>query len=624
MRPERTRANSRASATARARMILKSELGWLRGYPAGTTTTGVEWRVLLPNELGRVAVDGIRLSRSMTAVNRLNREFPRVLTRIVGSRAVWTEHVVGVLAALKPCVHQRAAVPDAEAALAPVFSRRAVQRLSQSLRTYPDHADVLRSLSWALAFEEELLLAVLASFHGVAKVLDSARVLVGSDDQWHAVHWCLLVAQHGLGALEPLLALIANPRAFTVATRGGDFLERLGAAIRGAVNHQTSVPRLEPPPARHGVDTVAFLSWLSTQPEGHRRRALDVASRLLTLEPLASWESFWSRAVALRREAQSSAVRSTRARDAKAIAELFRRLDEMKGEEPRATSSEDIFALVRWYACDADRALVLRVTVVMDELDDARARYAFASLFQDLAARSPLTRVCRVAKRLAHYLRVTASLGTPRLIPWVTLIERERRRYGYWGFDHTLADAATPLVAIDALYSKLEVLALEFRPPTAAEVEHLIDLAPSELSVQAQLRIAELLEAEFRGQYLSRSVLNRALAISRGDPERLSALLNAAVSLEHEEEREGLLAFLETLETSPLREQVQPCSRSASRGAWQTSGVCSSTPRTGRVCFPQPRRTRLPGSNAIPRRFRVRFASYSACTLAPRKWWVDS
>src|SRR5690606_7509321 len=108
MRPERTRANSRTSATARARMTLKAEVGWLRGYPAALSPSGLDWRVLLPSELGAVEVDRRRINRTLTAVKRLNREFPRVLTQLVGERERWTERVEAVLEALKPCIHHGA------------------------------------------------------------------------------------------------------------------------------------------------------------------------------------------------------------------------------------------------------------------------------------------------------------------------------------------------------------------------------------------------------------------------------------------------------------------------------------------------------------------------------------
>lgn len=94
MRPH-SRANTRASGLARARMLMKSKLWWLEGYPRSDG-----W-VVIPKEGERgvepLSLDRNHLRRATYTANKLCGEFPRAMPKLVEDVGAWHAAVGGVL-----------------------------------------------------------------------------------------------------------------------------------------------------------------------------------------------------------------------------------------------------------------------------------------------------------------------------------------------------------------------------------------------------------------------------------------------------------------------------------------------------------------------------------------------
>jgi hypothetical protein len=526
-------------------MMLKADLGWLRGYPLATSGDGLRWQVLLPSDQGRVSVERVRLSRTTTTVNRLNREFPRVLSAIVGDRALWTERVTHVLAALKPSVHQGAPAPNAETALASVFSRRTNQRLGAALRATPRHADVLRAVAWSCALDEEALDRILHEFAPLARLLDNARPLLGANDLEQAVHWCISMASDGFAAFSPLFELASAARAYRYTTYDQGFAARVERALEGGSPSFLSAPELGS--ARLGVDAAECVLWLTTQGEAQRKRALALFAAVVPFDTLGAWEQWWESALLTFRQVRSILLRSSKYREQELVLGAFERIRRLSATTPPTFSSEELFRLIRWSAGDLDDAFADRLLRVLQELPDAPTRFALAShLCGTWGCGSP-SRLNRIVERFREYLRATASVGDARFEPWRELFHGPLKKYRFAHFDDHLATEDYPLRAIDVLFARLTELTLTVRAPSAREAQRLLDMTGAPVSAKAALRAAEALVGEFAGHHFAPELVSGALTFCGEDSARFAALMRVFSVLEHHEERAGLLSVIETL-----------------------------------------------------------------------------
>ena len=116
------KAVSKAAGVSRARMFMRRDLAWVAGYPRDTAT----WVAVPENGPAfDVALTPDLLRRSTRTINRLLREFPRALPRLVGDPGRWADSHRALLAVLKPAVHGTGPLPAAPLDLHP-FAAAAV------------------------------------------------------------------------------------------------------------------------------------------------------------------------------------------------------------------------------------------------------------------------------------------------------------------------------------------------------------------------------------------------------------------------------------------------------------------------------------------------------------------
>lgn len=123
----RVRANA---GLGRARMYLRRDLGWVDGFPCG----GGEWMELpRGGPAFKRTLDGNLTRRATRTLNRLMREHPGDLPRLVGDKAHWAATLRALIELLKPAIHGGAALPDAPLEAHP-FASRPLKRRAGELR----------------------------------------------------------------------------------------------------------------------------------------------------------------------------------------------------------------------------------------------------------------------------------------------------------------------------------------------------------------------------------------------------------------------------------------------------------------------------------------------------------
>ncbi|MEM7157986.1 MAG: hypothetical protein AAF799_34410 [Myxococcota bacterium] len=285
MRPH-SPANTRASGLARARMLMKAKLWWLKGYPRGD-----DW-VVVPEEGERgpevLTLDRNHLRRATFTANKLRGEFPRAMPKLVGDVAAWHAAVSGVLGTLKPWVHRGEALPD-ELWSADLYSRTAVNRARAMRREHPVLQPVVDALSWVLATRASLAPKYLA---WVLRRADALTVVHEQRSHDEAVRLSIRCAHLAMAArpkaVEPLMRLLADPATYRTAIKGGrPFVEQSAAIFqRGGTLPEPAKLRLVP-------QIEDWVDWLLQVDTARAKRFLRLLEHCDLSALIGEWDAWW-------------------------------------------------------------------------------------------------------------------------------------------------------------------------------------------------------------------------------------------------------------------------------------------------------------------------------------------
>ncbi len=251
MRAHKPTAKGKADAVSRARMLMKSRLWWLDGFPGddGWTALPLDGS----REMETLALDRTHLRRATLTINELRRDFPRALGRIVGDGARWVEASHRVVSLVKPWVHGGGGADRPAASLfdTDLFPRAVREQAGALAAECPALAPSVGALSWLLATRGQ---AASRYVRFLARNRDAlARIADPGGDERGARDRIVLVlrlAHLGVTAGEalvaPLVAVAADRRADTAPLRDAkDLAGRAAGAIRPAA-HMIDRPPSDP------------------------------------------------------------------------------------------------------------------------------------------------------------------------------------------------------------------------------------------------------------------------------------------------------------------------------------------------------------------------------------------
>ncbi|MEM9455131.1 MAG: hypothetical protein AAGF11_13200 [Myxococcota bacterium] len=287
MRPH-SPGNTRASGLARARMLMKSKLGWLEGYPDHEGWT------VVPDEgergVERLTLDRNHLRRATYTAAKLRGEFPRAMPRLVGDVDAWHEAVSEVLAALKPWVH-RDEPPPRELYSAGLFSRTVSGRARTLAREHPSLHPLVDALSWVLATRASRAPKYLAWILREAEALEVVfDKLLPAKALPLALRCAHLAVSLGPKSLRPLMQLLGDPTAYDAPLRGArEYMQQTQAVF----NRKGSPGRLPSPPMPRLLESIdTWVHRLLTMERTNAKRFLQLLG-WCDLGPLAQAMSQW-------------------------------------------------------------------------------------------------------------------------------------------------------------------------------------------------------------------------------------------------------------------------------------------------------------------------------------------
>ncbi|HEY2514775.1 MAG TPA: hypothetical protein VGI39_28110, partial [Polyangiaceae bacterium] len=437
MRPERSRLTAKASRAARARLLIKADLGWVPGYPHGeTTAAGVPWRV--PGGEGRTehaaTIDRPALHRATRALKELELRFGDVLEE-VAPRA-WRLGVERTLALLKPYVHGTARAPD------PLSEGFYPRDVAAEVSGAPE---ALRPLLSAAAW---VCLPTPGRFGRIASwMIEHAGVLTRLKSRM-ALDLALLADEAGPPRLESFVALLATPALFEVPTTGARFATGLRSWIRAA---KKSEPR---PRATIGPALLSLLAPLLVADARKRRERTLALLEALDLASVAeAWGGWWRRVDRCERLARSAYEGDRADLHERALRKAQQVVESVPHDLAGESVSGVLARVLAWE--EAVQREALRVLVALPPHQDGFAvRLLFIEYWTSLATVASPPRMVALLRGFSRYLARTRGRSDVQLDPWNRLLTGKGRfrRYGLpeWEILEDVAPSKWPLY-FDAL-----------------------------------------------------------------------------------------------------------------------------------------------------------------------------
>ena len=311
MKPHKDNKRKRTADTAVCR-YLRAKLGWLRGFPFDSSEPeSVGWMVL-PRLGNRSAddqrhVDRERIRQAEFARNAALRRFPQALPRLVGDVELWKQRTDAQLEILKGAVHERKPLPDLADLLSATGLRRSVRERANGIAAAGlDLKRLVVAAAWAhWGNESELRETLNLIERHQLELIGLLTRLDRPDGSRYALHCLQLLAD---GCPPAFLQRLSDPRCWEVPLTPGDFADRLRGGFH-VENHsweriaelaENGFPRPQP---RLGTALVEYIFSLAGRSRKCRTRQLELFEALVPDALLETWDTWWTRASNLEREA---------------------------------------------------------------------------------------------------------------------------------------------------------------------------------------------------------------------------------------------------------------------------------------------------------------------------------
>lgn len=533
---------------ARARLIVKSKLGWVGGFPLAVDRAGVRWHPPPSRPAPEVAVLTQReLSHAGRGWTQLRTEYRETLPELFADPQAWLAAVARLLELLGAAVHRRAELPTS------LWPERAAADAAALRSRFPGLAPLLDAASWSLAATPGEQRPVLGWFRRQADLLEALLARHGGPRTISvALELARGAARDGVRDARSLLAALADDR--LGLPTDPKVASRHLAALRpvkkkGRYRAPDEIPGV---PVGPGFSEVLDLAtaW-STWDVPRRRRTARLWAAVLDLDALAPWQRWWS---AIEREELRirGCARSVDRRSASPqLAKVGARLERLGGgKKASLPSSYDVAALARavrhWSSPERKQlttALLRALRALPRRWRDIPAPAVFLLHWTELSHEHEPKRLLR---HLAGFRRLVAAGREAALAPWSTVLEAGRTGTVTWDtIDQRLLDEGRSDFDLGETRSIHAARAADGLSPAAAQLVFVLGAAGTapetarEAVVSLPRRTSSLLDFETGAlaaavrltsgaEQLAR-VLDRLCDLGEGD--RAQVALEAAAEL---------------------------------------------------------------------------------------------
>ncbi len=544
MRPHKPTVRKPSTADHRVRRLLQEGLGWLRGFPIDRVDDGcVRW-VTVP-ELGSRAdpncmvVDRPRLRRTVLVRNKLVRQFPRALPRVVGDRDAWTAAIDRRIEHLKATVHHGRPLPD----LAELLGRHSQTRAVLARAERSDAAaELFTALAWLSddAMRRNLKAAIDHNAHTIRERIEGRGPLL-------AVHVVELLREHGSAAAF----LVERLAGRATVPMHGPTTDTCSNAVHEAIesNQRPSFPSQPAPASARPLADWLTNSLVKFDASG-RRSLLPLLSLLLPHELERQWASWWRRVLRVCGEATKAGQPSPRHRIAPRTRELRRlhgKLLQLEEQQPPIWHADTIFErLDGWLlVLDGRRCRASWIAQALRSLPEVQTRRLvrvgfFAYWYELYRDGENQPRIRDLTRATAAYWSETAGCRG-RFTPWRSIIRPSGN-----GFRHTRSgpEYFCPAIPIRMLFALLTRAALRGRLGSWEVQCGLLEVCQDLDSTAALFAAVEHAGVIKKLAALRPHLRRAAVRLSDGDPEAFAALVPRLVAVAWSEDSDAQLAAL--------------------------------------------------------------------------------
>jgi len=279
----------RAGSISRARSFIRSDLGWLTGFPdtAGRWVSVPEGQKEFYAELERESI-----RKSTYRLNKLRGDFPRVLPKIVGDVDLWFQRHQALMNVLKPVVNGSGNMPISAIDIQPDYSQSTRNKALQIKRDKPELEPVVNAFSWLcwlnpnqfasalkwIRLHEDNLLKILNTLEEDFAVLLLLRSYEIKDN-------------HGSARSACLIEFLATENLFMVSTVGGNnYLTQLRAIT---LTSEKNYPDIDSINSEWQVEFSDWLQWLVLQNDRVARVALNYFALIRHSLQINEWIDWW-------------------------------------------------------------------------------------------------------------------------------------------------------------------------------------------------------------------------------------------------------------------------------------------------------------------------------------------
>jgi hypothetical protein len=532
MKPHKPTAKSKATGLARARMLMKSKLWWLGGYPDGN-----KW-VVVPFEGERgvevLTLDRQHLRRATYAATKLYREFPRALPVLVGDSKTWFEAVRGFLNLFKPWVHSDESPPQNLFATAnyPEPIRDLATRIANE---QPKLQRFLSALSWVLYTRQEDVQRYLRWVSQNADSLSTAMVNLPHDKgPAFGIRLSHLAVTLGTRYVTPLVKLIGTPHLYEYPIRNEEYFAAQLADNR--FPKKTNDPSLSnniPEPHLPAL-LQQWTGWLLSNDPPTQRRFLSLLD-LCDLPPLIeSWALWWPKATRKVEKARNllRGYEYDRTKE-KQLNKIPVQMDQLRRNSPGSLHLKSFTESLQEFSTSSkqDRFKAARRALShINSENDVVLRSCFLIhwwLLGKTATRLEEKKVPDLISKFALYLRQTGG-DSASLAPWIDSVKREGvHDYHQYSMDDDLIDTKIKRENVGRFFQSLAIFHSEHPEQVtedmAERILELIEVVPA--AEQSSYLALKLYEGGQHKSSHSGTVLKAALRCSGSEAAVFSDLV---------------------------------------------------------------------------------------------------
>ncbi len=388
-------------------MYIKRDLDLFVGYPGLDGT----WVSLIDGKEPEIIIlGGKHIHNATFTINKLVRDFPIALPKIVGDVGDWSNRYRNLLEIIKQSIHTGSQLPNSLVDLNQDISEGEKKLFHKLIKDNPTLGDVLSNISWITFLKPEAFKDALSWVARNAEKTDLIyRNLGPSEGLTTIMKLWRLSMEAGEDRLHFIALWLSNPGIFDFPMEKG---YNCANKIYTVLGRKRSDPIPSTPKARFGKDLVQWVNWLYLQDVKTIRRSIDLFALVCDISLIESWKQWWKSVNALIRDAEKIPRPLSRNDPINSRLNIVREKIKTIGESaPPSLHSKMLFALIKKWSENTEANEYSEIFKALGILpvifENAPVRLAFLNYWNNLIEDNDISKkiIISIIKEFSKYIK---------------------------------------------------------------------------------------------------------------------------------------------------------------------------------------------------------------------------